>query len=51
MRSLGQNPTDDDIEEMMLNVDQNHDGQISYDEFMKLISIQIKASGMCVCWC
>ena len=43
MRSLGQNPTDDDIEEMMLNVDQNHDGQISYDEFMKLISIQIKA--------
>ncbi|KAK8816179.1 calmodulin [Blastocystis sp. ATCC 50177/Nand II] len=44
MRSLGQNPSDDDIEEMMLSVDKNQDGQISYDEFMNLISIQIKAS-------
>lgn len=46
MRSLGQNPSDDDIEEMMLSVDKNQDGQISYDEFMNLISIQIKASGV-----
>ena len=45
MRSLGQNPSDDDIEEMMLSVDKNQDGQISY-EFMNLISIQIKASGV-----
>ena len=46
MRSLGQNPSDDGIEEMMLSVDKNQDGQISYDEFMNLISIQIKASGV-----
>ena len=45
MRSLGQNPTEDDIEEMLLNVDRDKDGQISYDEFMKIISQQIKASG------
>ncbi|KAK8806100.1 calmodulin [Blastocystis sp. subtype 4] len=44
MRSLGQNPTEDDIEEMLLNVDRDKDGQISYDEFMKIISQQIKAS-------
>ena len=31
MRSLGQNPTEDDIEEMLLNVDRDKDGQISYD--------------------
>ena len=46
MRSLGQNPTDDDIEEMLLNVDRDKDGQISYEEFMKIICMQIKASGM-----
>lgn len=45
MRSLGQNPTEDDIEEMLLNVDRDKDGQISYDEFMKIICQQIKASG------
>ena len=44
MRSLGQNPTEDDIEEMLLNVDRDKDGQISYEEFMKIISQQIKAS-------
>ena len=46
MRSLGQNPTDDDIEEMLLNVDRDKDGQISYEEFMKIICMQIKASGI-----
>ena len=46
MRSLGQNPTDDDIEEMLLNVNRDNDGQISYEEFMRIICMQIKASGM-----
>ena len=50
MRSLGQNPTEDDIEEMLLNVDRDKDGQISYDEFMKIISQQIKASGNRMCY-
>ena len=45
MRSLGQNPTDDDIEEMLLNVNRDKDGQISHEEFMKIICMQIKASG------
>lgn len=46
MRSLGQNPSEDDIEEMMVTADANQDGKISYDEFMTLISNQIKSSGM-----
>lgn len=46
MRSLGQNPTDDDIEEMLLNVNRDKDGQISHEEFMKIICMQIKASGI-----
>ena len=44
MRSLGQNPSEDDIEEMMVTADANQDGKISYDEFMTLISNQIKSS-------
>ena len=51
MRSLGQNPTDDDIEEMMLNVDRDQDGQISYEDFMNLINLQIQSSGLCVDLC
>jgi Ca2+-binding EF-hand superfamily protein len=46
LRSLGQNPTDDDIEQLMQTVDNGHDGRISFDEFIKIISIQIKASGL-----
>ena len=45
MRSLGQNPSEDDIEELMVTADSNQDGKISYDEFMTLISNQIKQSG------
>lgn len=45
MRSLGQNPSEDDIEELMVTADANQDGKISYDEFMTLISNQIKQSG------
>lgn len=48
MRSLGQNPSEDDIEELMVTADSNQDGKISYDEFMTLISNQIKQSGMFV---
>lgn len=48
MRSLGQNPSEDDIEELMVTADVNQDGKISYDEFMTLISNQIKQSGLLV---
>ena len=47
MRSLGQNPTDDEIEEWIINVDREQDGQISRDDFMKIMSLKIKSSGLC----
>lgn len=47
MRSLGQNPTDDEIEEWIINVDREQDGQISRDDFMKIMSQKIKSSGNC----
>lgn len=50
MRSLGQNPTDDEIEEWIINVDREQDGQISRDDFMKIMSQKIKSSGNC-CFC
>ena len=46
MRSLGQNPTDDEIEEWIINVDCDQDGQISRDDFMKIMSLKIKSSGI-----
>lgn len=47
MRSLGQNPTDDEIEEWIIKVDRDQDGQISRDDFMKIMSLKIKSSGKC----
>lgn len=47
MRSLGQNPTDDEIEEWIINVDCEQDGQISRDDFLKIMSLKIKSSGSC----
>ena len=35
--SMGQNPTDDEINEMMREVDLNQDGKIDFDEFCKLM--------------
>ena len=45
MRSLGQNPTDDEIEEWIINVDCEQDGQISRNDFLKIMSLKIKSSG------
>jgi len=36
MRSLGQNPTKQEINEMMSGFDENSDGEIDFDEFLKL---------------
>jgi Ca2+-binding EF-hand superfamily protein len=45
MVSMGQTPTDDEINEMMREVDLNQDGKIDFDEFsdkfIKSISIFI----------
>ena len=35
---MGQNPTDDEINEMMREVDLNQDGKIDFDEFMILMT-------------
>ena len=37
MVSMGQNPTDDEINEMMREVNLNQDGKIDFDEFMILM--------------
>ena len=37
MISMGQNPTDEEINEMMKEVDLNQDGKIDFDEFMTLM--------------
>ena len=38
MISMGQNPTDDEINEMMREEDLNQDGLIDFDEFMILMT-------------
>ena len=37
MRSLGQNPTDEEVKEMIKEVDLNSDGKIELDEFITLM--------------
>ena len=37
MQALGQNPTEEQIQHMMNEIDENNDGQVSYDEFICLI--------------
>ena len=38
MQSMGQNPTVDEVQEMMREVDLNQDGKIDFDEFMYLMT-------------
>ena len=38
MMSMGQNPTEEEINEMMREVDLNQDGKIDFDEFMILMT-------------
>ncbi|XP_013421070.1 calmodulin-A [Lingula anatina] len=38
MRSLGQNPTDDDLRDMVNEVDADGNGTIDFDEFIKMMS-------------
>ena len=37
MQSMGQNPTVDEVNQMMQEVDLNQDGKIDFDEFMTLM--------------
>ncbi|KXJ22226.1 Calmodulin [Exaiptasia diaphana] len=42
MRNLGQNPTDDEIKEMIKDVDKDGSGCIDFDEFLKLMANRTK---------
>lgn len=42
LRALGNNPTDDEIHEIIETWDRNRDGKINFDEFTDLISREIQ---------
>ena len=42
MRSLGQNPTESELQEMIREVDINNDGTIDFPEFLSLMSKKMK---------
>ena len=42
MQSLGLNPTDDELEEIVNDVDKDGDGDIDYGEFLRLMSTKLK---------
>jgi Ca2+-binding EF-hand superfamily protein len=41
MRKLGQNPTDDELKEMISSVDVNGDNEIDFNEFLSLMKSRI----------
>ncbi|XP_045165571.2 neo-calmodulin-like isoform X2 [Mercenaria mercenaria] len=43
MRSLGQNPTEQEIRQMVKMVDADNDGEVDFDEFMKLIARKLQS--------
>lgn len=45
LTELGDQPTDEEIEEMILLVDENGDGEIDFDEFVNLMRLRMGDSG------
>ncbi|KIW42932.1 uncharacterized protein PV06_06430 [Exophiala oligosperma] len=43
MRSLGQNPSDSELQDMINEVDIDNSGAIDFDEFIKMMSTTVKA--------
>jgi len=43
MRSLGQNPSDSELQDMINEVDIDHSGSIDFEEFLKMMSTTVKA--------
>ena len=41
MRALGQNPTRQELRDIMREFDENKDGVISFDEFLDLMAVMI----------
>ena len=46
LRSIGQNPTDKQIEDMIAEVDEDNNGYCEYDEFLLLMSKKINEGQM-----
>ena len=44
MRSLGQNPTDQEVEDMIMEIDQDGDGEVDFGEFLILMVKQLKTA-------
>ena len=42
LRSIGQNPTEDEILNLVIEYDVNGDGTIDFDEFLEMMSKQTK---------
>ena len=42
MRSLGQRPTETELREMVLDVDQNDNGMIEFNEFLQMMSKKMR---------
>ena len=41
LKSLGQVPTEEELEEMLRNADQDGNGEIDFPEFLELMSAQL----------
>jgi len=44
MKSLGQNPTEEEVERMIVEIDYNGDGEVDFEEFLMLMVKQLKAA-------
>ncbi|KAK5048921.1 hypothetical protein LTR84_005342 [Exophiala bonariae] len=44
MKSLGQNPSESELQDMINEVDVDHSGSIDFDEFLKMMSQTVKAT-------
>ncbi|KAM7479595.1 hypothetical protein LguiA_027808 [Lonicera macranthoides] len=46
MKSLGQNPTEDEVQFMIKEVDADHSGTINFTEFLNLMAKKMKDAGV-----
>jgi len=45
LEGLGDQPTDEEIQEMIMLVDENGDGEVDFDEFLTLMRLRLGESG------